>query len=230
MDLEKIYENRFASTRVYRNRVWKILCRDFFGRYVKPADAVMDLGCGYGEFINNIQGTDKYGMDLNAGVKDMLGDGVTFLAHDCSQTWPLPDQSLDVVFSSNFFEHLPDKEALSETFAEIRRCLRPGGRVIAMGPNINRTQGAYWDFWDHHLPLTERSMRELLEVNDFDIELCRRSFMPYTLVDAIQYPEFMIKLYLRLPICWHFFGKQFLIIATTPGVTEPQDSHNETGT
>ena len=64
---------------------------------------------------------------------------------------------LDLVFTSNFFEHLPDKSSLGRTLEEIFRCLKPGGRLVAMGPNIRFTGGSYWDFWDHYLPLTEAS-------------------------------------------------------------------------
>jgi predicted SAM-dependent methyltransferase len=67
---------------------------------------------------------------------------------------------LDVIFTSNFFEHLVSKQALSQTILQAKKCLVPGGRLIAMGPNIRFVGGAYWDFWDHiwHLP-TLRSPR-----------------------------------------------------------------------
>src|SRR6267154_1295534 len=45
-------------------------------------------------------------------------------------------EALDVVFTSNFFEHLPNKDAIRRTPLEVYRCLRPGGRFIAMGPNM----------------------------------------------------------------------------------------------
>src|SRR5688572_19193704 len=84
----------------------------------------------------------------------VLALGVRLLAQDCSQAWALPDDSLDVVFTSNFFEHLPDKLALKRAILEAARCLRPGGRLIALGPNIKLVNGSYWDFWDHFLCLT----------------------------------------------------------------------------
>jgi predicted SAM-dependent methyltransferase len=59
-------------------------------------------------------------------------------------------QSLDVVFTSKFFEHLSDKPSLVATLSKAFRCLKPSGRLIALGPNIKYLPGEYWDFFDHH--------------------------------------------------------------------------------
>lgn len=218
-DLQRIYERRFAATQAYRMRVWKVLTAEFFQSYVKPDAAVLDLGCGYGEFINQIRCATKYAMDLNAAAQSHLQAGVQFLQQSCAARWALPDQSLDVVFTSNFFEHLPGKEALSLTLDEAGRCLKPKGRIICLGPNIKFLHGAYWDFWDHHLPLTEQSLSEGLETHGFGVEICHPQFLPYRMVNVKEYPLFLVSLYLRLPWAWRIFGKQFLVIAAKPGAT-----------
>ena len=46
------------------------------------------------------------------------------------------DGTIDVVFTSNFFEHMPDKRALLRTLDECRRVLRPGGRLLVLMPNL----------------------------------------------------------------------------------------------
>ncbi|MEI8293872.1 MAG: class I SAM-dependent methyltransferase [bacterium] len=153
-------------------------------------------------------------MDLNPDSRRFLDPAVELIAQDCSMKWPLADASLDMVFTSNFFEHLPDKSSLGRTLDEIRRCLRPGtGRLIAMGPNIKRTGGAYWDFWDHYLPLTELSLKEALENRGFQMEKCLPAFLPYTMAGKRPAPLFLIQAYLRLPITWRFLGQQFLVVA-----------------
>jgi hypothetical protein len=63
------------------------------------------------------------------------------------------------VFTGNLFEHLPGKTHLGHTLRAAFRCLRKGGRLIAMGPNIKFVPGAYWDFYDHHLALTKLSLQ-----------------------------------------------------------------------
>jgi hypothetical protein len=120
------------------------------------------------------------------------------------------------VFTSNFFEHLPSKDLLSGTLAQAMRCLRPGGRIIALGPNARYVGGAYWDFWDHHLALTDQSLKEALEIQGFSVRQAVRKFLPYTMVNKRPVPALFVSLYLTFRPAWNIFGKQFLIIAAKP--------------
>ena len=211
-DLQRIYHARFSGNRDNRKKMWSVLVADWFARFVKPDAEVLDLGCGYGEFINTVNCGQKYAMDLNPDAPTYLGKDVKFLQQDCSARWALPDASLDVVFTSNFFEHLPDKQALGRTLDEIRRCLRPGGSLVAMGPNIKYLPGTYWDFWDHHVALTETSLKEALETRGFQIDVCLPKFLPYTMASGPRYPVAFLRLYLKLPFAWRIFGRQFLVV------------------
>ena len=214
-ELQRIYHQRFGGQDdlEYRRAVWRILIADFFGRFLRPEHSLLDLGCGYGEFVNQVACARRVAMDLNPGTAERLLPGITLLQQDCSERWPLTDSSLDVVFTSNFFEHLPDKIALGKTLDEIRRCLKPGGLLLALGPNIKHLPGRYWDFWDHYVPLTECSVREALETRGFGIKLCLEKFLPYTMSGGRRVPLLLVRLYLRLPFAWRIFGKQFLVVA-----------------
>lgn len=212
-ELAREYERRFASNADYRRKVWATLTRDVFQRYVPESGAVLELGCGWGEFINQIRAREKHGMDLNPEAAGRLASDVRFLQQDCSARWPLADNTLDAVFTSNFFEHLPDKASLAATLREAWRALRPGGRLVCLGPNIRYLPGAYWDFWDHYLPLTDRSLVEGLELSGFSIERVVPRFLPYTMSQERTPPLWMLSLYLRLPIVWPLFGRQFLVVA-----------------
>jgi SAM-dependent methyltransferase len=212
-ELQRQYELRFRESQEYRRRVWKILIRDFFQPLIPSSSHVLDLGCGWGEFINQIDAALKYGMDLNPESRQKLAPNVHFIEQDCSARWPLGDRSLDVVFSSNFFEHLRAKSDLRQTLGQVHRCLKPGGRLICMGPNIKCLPGMYWDFWDHYLPLTEQSLKEVLELVGFKVERCIAKFLPYRMVGRKPAPLTLVRLYLKFPWVWRFFGRQFLIIA-----------------
>lgn len=215
-DLQRIYEARFEARQSYRRRIWSVLVGGFFQQFIPSDGTVLDLGCGYGEFINTVRCARKYAMDLNPDAPRHLDPDVTFLEQDCSERWRLEDNALQAVFTSNFFEHLPDKAALGRTLDEVRRCLAPGGRLIALGPNIKYLPGRYWDFWDHHLPLTEASLTEALATRGFAIDRCLDRFLPYTMAGGPEYPLFCLKLYLALPPAWRFLGKQFLVVARKP--------------
>jgi SAM-dependent methyltransferase len=211
-ELRRIYSTRFEKNQAYRQRVWRLLVASFFQRHVAPSATVLDLGCGYGEFINAIQCRQKLAMDLNPDAPRFLAADVRFLPQDCSSRWQCDDQSLDVVFSSNFFEHLPGKNALKLTLEEAFRCLKPGGKLLAMGPNIRFLPDVYWDFWDHHLALSDRSLAEGLENCGFTIQENHPRFLPYTMVNQREVPSFMLALYLKLRPAWKIFGKQFFIV------------------
>ena len=148
-ELRDMYRARFGGAVAYRNEVWRVLCRDVFNACVPTSGTVLDLGCGYGWFINNIVCARKFGMDLNPTTRECLDPSVHFLMQDCSEPWELDDQCLDVVFTSNFLEHLPTKDRLAATLGQAWRCLKPGGLLIAVGPNVKYLGGRYWDFFDH---------------------------------------------------------------------------------
>ena len=214
VELRSLYERRFAGRREYRERVWRVLVHEYFGRWLPPDASVLDLGCGYCEFINNARVRTRLGMDLNPEAIERAAPGVRILAQSCSDPWALGDDSLDVVFTSNFFEHLPSKGDVRATLVQARRCLRPGGRIIALGPNIRYLHGAYWDFYDHYIPLTERSLGEVMLETGFTLEEQIARFLPYTMsTGGMQPPIWTLQLYLRFNILWPLFGKQFLLVA-----------------
>jgi len=206
------YRIRFKENAHYRNKVWKILCRHYFQRFIPSTAHIIDLGSGWGEFINNINAARKLAMDLNPDAGPQLNDDVEFLHQDCSTTWQVPSQSLDVVFTSNFLEHLASKQAVEDTIAQAHQSLKPEGLLICLGPNAKHVPGSYWDFWDHYVPITERSLCELLRLTGFSIQLVVPRFLPYSMSRGWTPPLFLVRWYLVLPQFWPVFGKQYLVI------------------
>jgi hypothetical protein len=120
------------------------------------------------------------------------------------------------VFTSNFLEHLPDKETCNKVFAEIRRTLDSGGRFIILGPNIKYLYREYWDYYDHYLPLSHLSLEEGLKLAGFNVTRNIPRFLPYTMKSSVPTAAWLIELYLMIPLAWRFMGKQFLIVAEKP--------------
>jgi len=54
-----IYRQRFKKYLLSRNQIYQILCQKFFQSYISPNSVVLDIGAGYGEFINHIQAKEK---------------------------------------------------------------------------------------------------------------------------------------------------------------------------
>jgi len=215
-DLASIYRNRFNEADLPAKRaIWRVLCRDFFQRYVDPGDAVLDLACGFGEFINNIAAARKIGVDVNPDTPHHLAAGIEFLATPADDL-SLASGTIDVVFTSNFLEHLPDKAALKRVFAEVYRVLRPGGRFLIMGPNIRYVPGAYWDFIDHYLPLSHATVAEGLLLGGFGLDQVTPRFLPFTTRSALPQHPALVALYLRVPLVWRVLGAQFFVVGRKP--------------
>jgi SAM-dependent methyltransferase len=211
-DLDVIYKTRFHNQGEYRKRVWSILTQ-YFSRWIPSDSIVLDLGCGYCEFINQVRCAAKFGMDLNPEARKQASADVQILEQDCSLPWSVPPASLTTVFTSNFLEHLPTKAHVETTLLHAYTALRQGGYLIAMGPNVRLVPGAYWDFFDHYVALTDRSMREILTKCGFEVELSLDRFLPYSMSQGRTYPLWMLRAYLAVPPTWPLFGRQFLMVA-----------------
>jgi SAM-dependent methyltransferase len=209
--LKQMYSARFAGKTDYRTKVWRVLA-PYFGQWFPATGAILDLGAGYCEFINNAKASVKYAMDLNPDIRVRAAEGVHVLQRDCSDEWPLEAGALDAVFTSNFLEHLPNKSAVSTVLMNAHRCLKPGGRFIAMGPNVKCVPDEYWDFFDHYVELTELSLAEALTNCGYAIERATARFLPYTMTRGREYPAWVLRTYLAMPAVWPRFGKQFLVI------------------
>lgn len=217
--LAELYRNRFPEEELARkNDIWKVLCSRYLQKFVAPGDTVVDLACGYGEFINNIAAGEKIGVDLNPDSEKHLADDVRFISLSAAEISSQLEGQANVVFTSNFLEHLPDKQALEHLLDEILLTLKPGGRYIIMGPNLRYLPGEYWDFYDHHLGLTHASLSEILAIKGFNIEGCVDRFLPYTTQGALPTHPLLVRVYLAFPVIWRLLGKQFLIIARKPAL------------
>jgi SAM-dependent methyltransferase len=210
--LQAEYRTRFDRNQAYRRKVWHVLCCDFFSRFIPAESSVLDVGCGWGEFINQIDARCKSAMDLNPDAAAKLNPSIRFFHQNCSEPWPIETASLDVIFSSNFLEHLADKSLIESTLAEAHRALRPGGIICLMGPNIRFAGAEYWDFWDHHIAISDRSMAEVLKLCGFQVIRQVDRFLPFTMSEGRQVPMLFVRAYLRMPVAWRLFGKQFLIL------------------
>jgi ubiquinone/menaquinone biosynthesis C-methylase UbiE len=216
-ELQRLYRHRFdEASREQKQRLWKAIVESYFQRFIAPADAVLDMGCGFGEFLNHVRCARRIGIDLNPEAPKYLDKAVEFHAGDVCDLKMVPDATVNVVFTSNLMEHLPSKEAALRMLGEARRVLKPGGQFIAMGPNLRFLPGEYWDFWDHLLPITDRSLAEALGSLDFKIVEQRARFLPYTTRSALPQAPWLVRLYLNLPFAWCLFGRQFLLRAAKP--------------
>ena len=216
-DLQRMYEIRFgAQARAEKAAVWKVVVERYLQRWVRPEDRVLDVGCGMGEFLNHLRCAHRIGIDLNPAMRASLDAAIEFHVGDVRDLSFLPDGSLDFVFTSNLLEHLLSKPDVEKLLGEVARVLRSGGHVVLMGPNLRFLPDTYWDFWDHLVPITDRSLVEALELTGFETIDCHPQFLPYTTRSSLPKAPWLVRLYLAIPLAWRFLGGQFLIRARKP--------------
>lgn len=212
--LDKIYQVRYPKeTEVQKGAIWKVLCQEFLQKFVSRDDTVLDIAAGHCEFINNIICRKKYAVDINSRIKKYADKNIK--VYICSAT-SLPQElsgKIDVVFIGCLLEHLPNKEDIIETFLQVKRVLKKGGRLLILNPNIRFSTAQFWDYFDHLTPVSDRSVVEVLKVLDFEIEVCLSKFVPNTIKDRLPKWPFLVKIYLHLPFLFPIFGKQMFIVA-----------------
>jgi SAM-dependent methyltransferase len=214
-DLTRLYNGRFDATELVDKHVlWTTLCDEFLSKWIDPDSTVLDLGAGRCEFINNIRAKRKLAVDPNPATGDVADSSVEVHQLYSNDLAAILDREVDVVFASNFLEHVADKEVLLQTLHECHRITRPGGRMIVLMPNVRYVPGRFWDYLDHHVPLTHVSLVEALELAGFTPEVVIPRFLPYTVKDSrLPVRRELIQLYLRVPLFWRLLGKQMFVVA-----------------
>ncbi len=217
-ELDRIYANRFSNNeRAGKVKLWKILCDGFFSKYIPTNATVLDIGAGYCDFINQIQAARRIAVDLNPDTAKSAGPGVEFYQTALERIDQAMDPAcVDFAFASNVFEHLRGPDVLLEVLAAIRSVLKPGGQLVIMQPNVRVLGGAFWDFVDHTLPLSEKGMVEALTLSGFETLECRARFLPYTTKGRLPRWAPLVRLYLALPPAQWLLGKQMLVVARRP--------------
>lgn len=89
----------------------------------------LNLGSGPRKGSHGWINVDLFGADIN---------------HDLRKGVPLKDNSVDCVYSSHVFEHIPYKDLL-HVIEEIRRILKPGGKLLVCVPNAGLYLRAYFN-------------------------------------------------------------------------------------
>jgi ubiquinone/menaquinone biosynthesis C-methylase UbiE len=210
--LSDVYTLRFSNAdAVKKDLVWKEVAR-YLQRFVPRDGVVLDVACDRGDFIRNIACGEKWATDLRDVASELTPD-VTFVqASGLELARVLPNQHFDVVFMSNYLEHLASGDEVVEQLTVAARLLKVDGRVIVLQPNIRLAGAAYWDFIDHKVALTERSLVEAADLAGFETTELVKRFLPYTTKSRLPQRPILVRAYLRFRPAWSLLGKQTLYV------------------
>ena len=212
--VDRLYRHRFpAEMREQRTAVWKILCRYWFSRYI-PAEAnVLEVAAGHCEFINNVLAAERVAVDLNPETRRYAAPGV--IIHEVAAerlAEVVPHAHFDAVFMSNFLEHCRSRDQMLKVLCAAATVLKRGGVILILGPNFRYCYKQYFDFFDHHLALTEKAVVEAMQLANFEIKVVEPRTLPFTFKSGLPQWSWLVHLYLRLPLLWHLFGAQFFVV------------------
>jgi SAM-dependent methyltransferase len=203
------HDTRFVFDR-RRETLWRELWRTSFSPLVAPEATVLELGAGYGHFINSVHCRRRVAVDQFPDLLRFLEPGVEGHVGSVEDLGFLPSGSVDFAFASNLFEHLT-QPAFAATLAEVRRVLRPGGTLCIVQPNYRFAYREYFDDYTHVAVYSDRSLCDFLAAHGFEVVECRPRFLPLTIKSRLPIHPWLIRLYLHLP--FRPLGKQMLVRA-----------------
>lgn len=199
MELKELYNNRFKYEDKKRNAIWRVLCNSFFQKFISEKDVVIDIAAGRCEFINNIKASEKYAFDLNPDVINYAQKNVNAVNASCFELKErFRGKKADTIFVSNFFEHLDTKEDVIKVLHICSDILAENGQIIILQPNIKYVKGAYWDFIDHKLALTDLALIEAGQIYGLKVKKLIKRFLPYTTKSKLPQTSWIVWLYLKL--------------------------------
>ena len=205
-------ENSYHSTRFTpdprREILWQTLVAHEFQKQIPAAGVVLELGAGYGHFINAVQARRRIAVDVWPGMASHLAPGVEGIITDISQLDAIADNPIDYVFCSNCFEHV-SQQKLIDCLAQLRRKMKPGATLNIVQPNFKYCAREYFDDYTHVTIYTEQGLADLLAAQGFKIARCVARFMPFSIKSNKPVWPWLIRLYLSSP--FKPFGKQMFI-------------------
>ena len=212
-DLDSVYHLRFGEREHHSKlELWTEVVA-WLARWIPEDGAVLDVACDRGYFIRNVVARERWATDIR-DLGDAFDGSVTFVQTDgLTLSSAVPQDYFDVAFMSNYLEHLDSSDAVLRQLVEVRQVLKPGGRLIVLQPNIRFVGGAYWDFLDHKVALTDRSLAEAAEVAGFRVERVIPRLLPYSTKSRLPQHPLLVRAYLRFPPAWRLLGKQALMVA-----------------
>ena len=193
-----------------RDVVWRALWRFYFSMVVSVDDCVLDLGCGYGNFINHVVARRRIAVDNWHGFPAHLAPGVEAFVDDVAELDFLPDGGVDFVLASNLFEHMTRPD-----FARVLDRLRPKlsghGVLTILQPNYRYAYREYWDDYTHITPWSDIGLTDFLTANGYEVLDVVPRFLPLSVKSRLPVSPWLIGAYLAFP--FKPFGKQMLVRA-----------------
>jgi SAM-dependent methyltransferase len=194
-----------------REVLWKSLWRFYFCKIISPNDCVLDLGCGYGDFINNVVARRRIAIDSWEHFPEYVDPDVERVLGNVTDLDFIEDGAINFAFASNLFEHLSQAD-FARVLEILRIKLAENGTLNILQPNYRYAYREYFDDYTHLSIFSHISVTDFLEANGFDVIEIRPRFLPLTVKSRLPVSPRLIGAYLASPI--KPWAKQMLIRAS----------------
>lgn len=193
-----------------RATVWQALWKYHFRHRIDARDCVLDLGAGYGDFINTVAARRRIAVDLWDGMPAHVAAGVEAIVGPADELGAIGDGDVDFAFASNLFEHLP-QDVFVKVLGSLGRVLSDRGTLTILQPNYRYAFREYFDDYTHVAVYSHVSLPDLLRAHGWDVLEVHPRFLPLSVKSRLPTHPLLIGAYLRSPL--KPLGKQMLIVA-----------------
>lgn len=193
-----------------RGGVWRALWTYYFSRHVGPDDCVLDMGAGYGDFINTVIARRRIALDIWPAMPGHVAPDVETIVGPVQDLSAIADGSVDYAFASNLFEHLT-REALVEVLDALRGKLSQRGCLTLLQPNYRYAYREYFDDYTHLTAYSHISLPDMLSAHGWEIVTVHPRFLPLSIKSRLPSWPILIGAYLKSP--FRPLGKQMLVVA-----------------
>lgn len=166
--------------RVRRNLIYSL-----FEEYnIKSGMRVLDYGCGSGFIVGQLQtrGYDAWGTDISReAIEYGTSQGIKNLHSTDGIEVDFPDGSFDLILAMDVVEHIDDDKLVVE---ELKRLLRPGGRLIITVPAYQWMWGVQDEVSHHFRRYSMKSITQLV-TNSSNLSILRKTYFNTFLFPAV---------------------------------------------
>ena len=174
-----------------RRRIIADFVRDICAQVTDRTPRILDVGCGTGANVQMLsQFGDAEGVDISPDALAFChARGLAKVKLGAAEELPYEDGSFDLVTALDVVEHLDDDVA---GLREMRRVLRPGGRVLLFVPTFMWLWGVQDDISHHRRRYRLPELRRAVIEGGFEVE--RTTYANITFL----WPTFLGRLFMRV--------------------------------
>jgi len=181
-----------------RRGVWREIVRHV-QKDAGEVHTLVELGTGYCDFINQFPARRKIGYDIRSDVQQFAEAGVDIRTESAVELSGLENSSVDLVFASNFMEHLC-REEHDVLLPRISDVLSHRGRLILIQPNYRLNPEHYFDDETHRTIFSDENIAPFLEVYALKVLKLIPKFLPFSMKSRLPKWPFLVRLYLTSPV------------------------------